>query len=46
MIIGGNRLVLFFLFCRINDLDIALNYIFLLFIGDIFLNRMVWFEDD
>lgn len=46
MTIGGNWLVLFFLFCWINDLDTALNYIFLLLTGDIFLNCMVWFEDD
>ncbi|MFP1453187.1 BcsE family c-di-GMP-binding protein [Escherichia coli] len=28
MTIGGNRLVLFLSFCRINDLDTALNHIF------------------
>ena len=46
MLIGGNRLVLFLSFCRINDLDTALNHIFPLPTGDIFSNRMVWFEDD
>lgn len=46
MTIGGNRLVLFLSFCRINDLDTALNHIFPLPTGDIFSNRMVWFEDD
>lgn len=45
MIIGNNWLVLFLLFCWINDFDIVLNYIFLLLIGDIFFNCMVWFED-
>ena len=46
MTIGGNRLVLFLSFCRVNDLDTALNHIFPLPTGDIFSNRMVWFEDD
>ena len=46
MTIGGNRLVLFLSFCRINDLDTALNHILPLPTGDIFSNRMVWFEDD
>lgn len=32
-------------FCRVNDLDTALNHIFPLPTGDIFSNRMVWFED-
>ncbi len=45
MTIGGNRLVLFLSFCRVNDLDTALNHIFPLPTGDIFSNRMVWFED-
>ncbi|WP_436857340.1 cellulose biosynthesis c-di-GMP-binding protein BcsE [Citrobacter tructae] len=43
--IGGNRLVLFLSFCRVNDLDTALNHIFPLPTGDLFSNRMVWFED-
>ncbi|MFW0764780.1 cellulose biosynthesis c-di-GMP-binding protein BcsE [Trabulsiella odontotermitis] len=43
--IGENRLVLFLSFCRINDLDTALNHIFPLPTGDVFSNRMVWFED-
>ncbi len=38
MTIGGNRLVLFLSFCRINDLDTALNHIFPLPTG-IFSNR-------
>ena len=46
MTIGGNRLVLFLSFCRINDLDTALNHIFPLPTGDIFSNRMTWFEDN
>ncbi|AVE57810.1 MULTISPECIES: cellulose biosynthesis c-di-GMP-binding protein BcsE [Citrobacter] len=46
MTIGGNRLVLFLSFCRVNDLDTALNHIFPLPTGDIFSNRMVWFEDN
>ena len=46
MTIGDNRLVLFLSFCRVNDLDTALNHIFPLPTGDIFSNRMVWFEDD
>ncbi len=37
MTIGDNRLVLFFVFCRVNDLDTALNHIFPLPTGDIFL---------
>ena len=45
MTIGNNRLVLFLSFCRVNDLDTALNHIFPLPTGDIFSNRMVWFED-
>lgn len=45
MTIGDNRLVLFLSFCRVNDLDTALNHIFPLPIADIFSNRMVWFED-
>ena len=45
MTIGNNRLVLFLSFCRINDLDAALNHIFPLSTGDIFSNRKVWFED-
>ncbi len=40
MTIGNNRLVLFLSFCRINDLDTALNHIFPLPTGDIFLT--VW----
>ncbi|ELO0857613.1 TPA: cellulose biosynthesis c-di-GMP-binding protein BcsE [Citrobacter amalonaticus] len=44
--IGGNRLVLFLSFCRVNDLDTALNHIFPLPTGDLFSNRMVWFEDN
>lgn len=43
--LGENRLVLFLSFCRINDLDTALNHIFPLPVNDIFTNRMVWFED-
>ncbi|OSP23622.1 BcsE family c-di-GMP-binding protein, partial [Escherichia coli] len=31
---------------RINDLDPALNHIYPMPTGDIFSNRMVWFEDD
>lgn len=46
MTIGDNRLVLFLSFCRVNDLDTALNHIFPLPTGDIFSNRMVWFEDN
>lgn len=46
MTIGDNRLVLFLSFCRVNDLDTALNHIFPLPVGDIFSNRMVWFEDN
>ncbi|MGG5839837.1 cellulose biosynthesis c-di-GMP-binding protein BcsE [Huaxiibacter chinensis] len=46
MTIGDNRLVLFLSFCRINDLDTALNHIFPLPTGDIFSNRMIWFEDN
>ncbi|ALR78548.1 cellulose biosynthesis c-di-GMP-binding protein BcsE [[Enterobacter] lignolyticus] len=45
MTIGNNRLVLFLTFCRVNDLDTALNHIFPLPTGDIFSNRMIWFED-
>lgn len=45
MTIGDNRLVLFLTFCRINDLDAALNNIFPLPTGDIFSNRMVWYDD-
>jgi hypothetical protein len=45
MTIGDNRLVLFLSFCRVNDLDTALNHIFPLPTGDIFSNRMIWFED-
>ncbi|HEC2073440.1 cellulose biosynthesis protein BcsE [Klebsiella oxytoca] len=45
MTIGNNRLVLFLSFCRVNDLDTALNHIFPLPTGDIFSNRMIWFED-
>ncbi|SQA98698.1 cellulose biosynthesis protein BcsE [Cedecea neteri] len=41
--IGENRLMLFLSFCRINDLDTALNHIFPLPVNDIFTNRMVWF---
>lgn len=44
--IGDNRLVLFLSFCRVNDLDTALNHIFPLPTADIFSNRMVWFEDN
>ncbi|YCI81486.1 cellulose biosynthesis protein BcsE [Enterobacteriaceae bacterium] len=43
--VGDGRLVLFLSFCRINDLDTALNHIFPLPVGDIFSNRKVWFED-
>ncbi|UYU32096.1 cellulose biosynthesis protein BcsE [Siccibacter colletis] len=43
--LGDGRLVLFLSFCRINDLDTALNHIFPLPVGDIFSNRKVWFED-
>ncbi|WP_435946854.1 cellulose biosynthesis protein BcsE [Dryocola sp. BD586] len=44
--ISENRLTLFLSFCRINDLDTALNHIFPLPVGDIFSNRMVWYEDN
>ena len=43
--IADQRLVLFLPFCRVNDLDKALNHIFPLPTGDIFSNRMIWFED-
>ena len=43
--IADRRLVLFLSFCRVNDLDKALNHIFPLPTGDIFSNRMIWFED-
>lgn len=43
--ISENRLTLFLSFCRINDLDTALNHIFPLPAGDIFSNRTVWYED-
>lgn len=43
---SDNRLMLFLSFCRVNDLDTALNHIFPLPTGDIFSNRMVWFEDN
>jgi len=43
---SDNRLVLFLSFCRVNDLDTALNHIFPLPTADIFSNRMVWFEDN
>ena len=43
--LGNNTLVLFLVFCRINDLEIALNHIFPLPIGDIFTHRKVWYED-
>ncbi|HIE5390105.1 TPA: cellulose biosynthesis c-di-GMP-binding protein BcsE [Enterobacter cancerogenus] len=46
MTIGDNRLVLFLSFCRVNDLDTALNHIFPLPTGDIFSNRVIWFEDN
>lgn len=46
MTISENRITLFLPFCRINDLDIALNHIFPLPAGDIFSNRMVWYEDN
>ncbi|WP_318389235.1 cellulose biosynthesis c-di-GMP-binding protein BcsE [Enterobacter sp.] len=46
MTIGDNRLVLFLSFCRVNDLDTALNHIFPLPTADIFSNRMIWFEDN
>ncbi|WP_039057858.1 cellulose biosynthesis c-di-GMP-binding protein BcsE [Enterobacter sp. Bisph1] len=44
--IGDNRLVLFLSFCRVNDLDTALNHIFPLPTADVFSNRVVWFEDN
>ncbi len=44
--ISENRLTLFLSFCRINDLDTALRNIFPLPVGDIFSNRMVWYEDN
>ncbi|WP_258311838.1 BcsE family c-di-GMP-binding protein, partial [Proteus mirabilis] len=44
MTIGGNRLVMFISFCRINDMDTALNNIFTLQPGEIYSLRMVWFE--
>lgn len=44
--IGDNRLLMFLSFCRVNDLDTALNHIFPLPTADIFSNRMVWFEDN
>ncbi|BBR56899.1 cellulose biosynthesis protein BcsE [Klebsiella sp. WP4-W18-ESBL-05] len=43
--IADRRLVMFLPFCRVNDLDTALNHIFPLPTGDIFSNRMIWFED-
>lgn len=43
--IGDNRLMMFLSFCRVNDLDTALNHIFPLPTADIFSNRTVWFED-
>ncbi|MCT4715718.1 cellulose biosynthesis protein BcsE [Enterobacteriaceae bacterium H18W14] len=43
--LSDNRVVLFLSFCRINDLDTALRHIFPLPVGDIFSNRMVWYED-
>jgi len=43
--IADKRLVLFLPFCRVNDLDRALNHIFPLPTGDIFSNRTIWFED-
>jgi cellulose biosynthesis protein BcsE len=46
MTISENRITLFLPFCRINDLDIALSHIFPLPVGDIFSNRMVWYEDN
>lgn len=46
MTISENRITLFLPFCRINDLDIALSHIFPLPAGDIFSNRMVWYEDN
>jgi len=45
MTIADSRLVIFLSFCRVNDLDTALNHIFPLPTGDIFSNRMIWFED-
>ena len=44
--IGDNRLLMFLSFCRVNDLDTALNHIFPLPTADIFSNRMIWFEDN
>lgn len=44
--IGDNRLLMFLSFCRVNDLDTALNHIFPLPTADIFSNRTVWFEDN
>lgn len=44
--IGDNRLLMFLSFCRVTDLDTALNHIFPLPTADIFSNRMVWFEDN
>ena len=43
--IADKRLMIFLSFCRVNDLDIALNHIFPLPTGDIFSNRVIWFED-
>jgi len=43
--IGDNRLIMFLSFCRVNDLDTALNHIFPLPTADIFSNRTIWFED-
>lgn len=43
--IADSRLVIFLSFCRVNDLDTALNHIFPLPTGDIFSNRVIWFED-
>ncbi len=43
--IGDNRLVMFLSFCRVNDLDTALNHIFPLPTADIFSNRTIWYED-
>ncbi len=44
--LGEDKLVLFLLFCRINDLDTALGHIFPLPVADLVSNRIVWFEDN
>ncbi|MBV4414479.1 cellulose biosynthesis protein BcsE [Enterobacteriaceae bacterium YMB-R22] len=43
--IGNGRLLIFLSFCRITDLDTALDHIFPLPVNDIISNRMAWYED-